>query len=74
MQSKKPVVLTGAMRPATAISADGPMNLLNAVRLAASPQAFDRGVLVCLNDQIDSARHVTKSHTTSLDTFILQQG
>ena len=69
VQSKKPVVLTGAMRPATAISADGPMNLLNAVRLAASPQAFDRGVLVCLNDQIDSARHVTKTHTTSLDTF-----
>ena len=69
VQSKKPVVLTGAMRPATAISADGPMNLLNAVRLAANPQAFDRGVLVCLNDQIDSARHVTKTHTTSLDTF-----
>ena len=69
VQSKKPVVLTGAMRPATAISADGPMNLLNAVRLAASPQAFDRSVLVCLNDQIDSARHVTKTHTTSLDTF-----
>ena len=69
VQSKKPVVITGAMRPATAISADGPMNLLNAVRLAASPLAFDRGVLVCLNDQIDSARHVTKTHTTSLDTF-----
>ena len=69
VHSKKPVVITGAMRPATAISADGPMNLLNAVRLAASPQAYDRGVLVCLNDQIDSARHVTKSHTTSLDTF-----
>lgn len=69
VHSKKPVVITGAMRPATAISADGPMNLLNAVRLAASPQAYDRGVLVCLNDQIDSARHVTKAHTTSLDTF-----
>ena len=69
VHSKKPVVITGAMRPATAISADGPMNLLNAVRLAADPQAYDRGVLVCLNDQIDSARHVTKSHTTSLDTF-----
>ena len=69
VHSKKPVVITGAMRPATAISADGPMNLLNAVRLAADPQAYDRGVLVCLNDQIDSARHVTKAHTTSLDTF-----
>ncbi len=69
VHSRKPVVITGAMRPATAISADGPMNLLNAVRLAACPQAYDRGVLVCLNDQIDSARNVTKAHTTSLDTF-----
>ena len=69
VKSKKPVVITGAMRPATSISADGSMNLLNAVRLAATPAAADRGVLVCLNDQIDSARNVTKTHTTSVDTF-----
>ncbi len=69
VQSRKPVVFTGAMRPATAISADGPMNLLNAVRLASDATACDRGVLVCLNDRIDSARNVTKTHTTSLDTF-----
>ena len=69
VRSRKPVVITGAMRPATAISADGPMNLLNAVRLAAAPAAADRGVLVCLNDRIDSARNVTKTHTTSVDTF-----
>ncbi len=69
VQSRKPVVLTGAMRPATAISADGPMNLLDAVRLAASPSAGDRGVLVCLNGQIDGARDVTKTHTTALDAF-----
>ena len=69
VHSKKPVVLTGAMRPFTAISADGPMNLFNAVCLAASPKAYDRGVLVCMNGQIDSARNVTKTHTTSVDTF-----
>ena len=57
------------MRPATAISADGPMNLLNAVKLAADPQAQDRGVLIALNDQINSAREGTKTNTTNVDTF-----
>ena len=70
VHSQKPVVLTGAMRPATALSADGPMNLLNAVRLAASPEANRQGVLVCMNDEIHSARYVTKSHTTSVSTFV----
>jgi len=69
VHSRKAVVLTGAMRPATAISADGPMNLLDAARLAAAPSAGGRGVLVCLNGRIDGARDVTKTHTTSLDTF-----
>ena len=69
VHSKKPVVVTGAMRPASAVSADGPMNLLNAIRLASAPSARDRGVLVCLNDQIESARGVTKAHTTALDAF-----
>jgi len=69
VHSRKPVVLTGSMRPATALSADGPMNLFNAVGLAAEPEAAGRGVLVCLNDQIDSARHVTKAHTTATSTF-----
>lgn len=69
VRSGKPVVLTGAMRPSTAISADGPMNLYNAVLLAGSRAAMGKGVLVTLNDQISAAREVTKTNTTALDTF-----
>ena len=50
VKSEKPVVLTGAMRPATALSAEGPLNLLNAVRIASDPKAAGRGVLIALND------------------------
>lgn len=64
-----PVVLTGAARPASALSADGPLNLLNAVRVAACPQAGGRGVLTCLNDRIGAARHITKVHTSAADAF-----
>ena len=69
VKSKKPVVLVGSMRPATAISADGPANLYNAVAVAASPQARGRGVLVVMNDEIHSARNITKTNTTNLETF-----
>ena len=65
----KPVVLTGAMRPATAISSDGAINLLNAVRIAANPASKGKGVLVALNDEINSAREVTKTNTLTVDTF-----
>lgn len=65
----RPVILTGAMRPSTAISADGPANMYEAVKVAADPQAHGRGVLVVLNDEVHSARGVSKMHTTDLQTF-----
>lgn len=69
IHSEKPVVITGAMRPATAISADGPLNLLNAVQLAGSPNARGAGVLILLNGEINSARETTKMNTGSVETF-----
>ena len=65
----KPVVLTGAMRPADHPEADGPANLLAAVRLAASPDATDKGVLVVMNGAPYGARHVRKARTSGLDAF-----
>lgn len=67
--SSKPVVFVGAMRPATAMSADGPENLLAAVTLAASPAARGRGGLVVLNDRIASSWYTTKTNANALDTF-----
>src|SRR5471032_3181742 len=69
IKRKKPVVIVGAMRPSTAISADGPINLYNAVILAGSDEAVGKGVLVALNDQINAAREVTKTNTSTADTF-----
>lgn len=70
VKSNKAVVLTGAMRPSTALSADGPLNIYNAVAVAADRQAAGRGVLVSINDQIHSAHDITKMHTTATDTFM----
>ena len=69
VNTDKPVVIVGAMRPATAISADGPLNLLQATALAANQQAQSRGVMVLLNDRIQSAYYTTKTHANALDTF-----
>jgi len=70
VNSPKPVVLTGAMRPANVISADGPLNLFNAVAVAADPDARERGVLVVMNDRIHGAHSLTKTNTTSVETFL----
>jgi L-asparaginase len=65
----KPVVLTGSMRPATAISADGPKNLYDAITIAASPKSIGRGVLVSFNEGIYDARDVMKLSTTKTNAF-----
>jgi L-asparaginase len=69
VNSHKPVVVVGSMRPGTAVSADGPLNLLNAVRLAGNRQAAGRGVLIALNDQINGARDTSKTNTSNTGTF-----
>jgi L-asparaginase len=69
VKSDKPVVLTAAMRPSTALSADGPLNIFNAVAVAADKNAAGRGVLVVVNDDIHGARSFTKTSTTDVQTF-----
>lgn len=73
VRSEKPVVVVGAMRPWSAISRDGPLNLYNAVRTAAAPEAVGKGVLVLLDDTIHSARWVTKGNTTRVETFVSRE-
>lgn len=64
-----PIVITGAQRPASALSTDAGMNLANAIRTAASPDAKGKGVLLLMNDEIHAARDVTKTSTFRLQTF-----
>src|SRR5215203_934551 len=70
VKTEKPVVMVGSMRPSTAVSADGPLNLYNAVGVAADPQAGGRGVLVVMNDWIHAAHSLTKTSTTAVQTFM----
>jgi L-asparaginase len=69
LPQEKPVVIVGAMRPASALSADGPLNLMNAIRVASSPKAAGRGVLVVMNDTIFAPRDVTKGLTYRVHSF-----
>ena len=70
VKTEKPVVMVGSMRPSTAVSADGPLNLYNAVGVAADPQSRGRGVLVVMNDSIHNAHSLTKTSTTAVETFM----
>ena len=69
VKSKKPIVFVGAMRSGTSISADGPLNIFNAVNVAINPKSWGKGALVVLNDEIHAAREVSKTNTTSVATF-----
>jgi L-asparaginase len=69
VDSDKPVVLIGAQRNASESDFDGPRNLLNAVRIAVDPQSKGKGAMLAMNSQINSARDVTKTHTSSVETF-----
>jgi len=70
VKTDKPVVMVGSMRPSTAVSADGPLNLYNAVGVAIDPNAKGRGVLIVMNDSIHAAHSLTKTSTTSVETFM----
>ena len=69
VKSDKPIVFTGAMRNSGSLSADGPLNIYNALNVAVSQEAAGKGVVVVMNDEIHAAREVTKTNTTAVDTF-----
>lgn len=70
VKTDKPVVMVGSMRPSTAVSADGPLNLYDAVAVAADPRAKGRGVLIVMNDWIQAPHSITKTSTTAVQTFM----
>lgn len=69
VRSEKPVVIVGAQRPFSTLSSDGPLNLLNAIRVAGDPASRGKGTLVVLNDEINAARDVSKTNTYRVETF-----
>jgi L-asparaginase len=69
LATPQPVVVVGAQRPASALGTDAGMNLVNALRVAGSAEAYGKGVLVVLNDEIHAARDVVKTSTYRLQTF-----
>ncbi|MDF1507699.1 asparaginase [Robertmurraya sp. DFI.2.37] len=69
IESKIPIVVTGAMRSSNEIGADGLYNLISSIKVAASEEAKEKGVLVVLNDEIHTAENVTKTHTSNIATF-----
>ncbi|AXH10786.1 asparaginase II [Malaciobacter halophilus] len=69
VKSKKPIVFVGAMRSGSSMSADGPMNIYNAVNVAIDKQSIGKGVVVVMNDEIHSAREVTKVNTSNVNAF-----
>lgn len=69
VNSSKPIVLIGAQRNASSPDFDGPRNLLNAARIAVDPQSREKGVMLAMNNQINAARYVTKTHTGNVETF-----
>ena len=68
-KTDKPIVLTGAMRPSTALGADGPRNLYDAVAVAVSPKSKGQGIMIVMDDKIYSADDATKTMTTAVETF-----
>jgi L-asparaginase len=69
VDSQKPAVFTGAQRSADEPDADGPRNLMNSIRVAASSAAVSLGAMICFNDDLHAARGVTKVHTSAVQTF-----
>ena len=69
VKSDKPVVVTGAMRPASGLGGDADVNLIDCIRVAASPHSIGHGTLIVLNNEIQAARDVTKTNSYRLETF-----